>query len=57
MWDTDTLKEVKEKKSKEEGVAVNDVDLTHEGTRLDDDQQWWQTNALHSLHDIYMYKR
>ena len=58
VWDTDTTREVKEKKSKEEGVDVDDVDLTHRGTRLDDDQPWWQTDVFfyYSAH-ISMYKR
>ena len=57
MCDTDTIREVKEKKSKEEGVNVDDVDLTHGGRRLGDDQQWGQTDAFGYYVEIYMYKR
>ena len=56
MCETDTIREVKEKKSKAEGVNVDDVDLTHGGRRLDDDQQWVQTDAFGYV-EIYMYKR
>ena len=54
LLNTDTIREVKEKKSKEEGVDVDGVDLAHDGRRLDDDQQWWQTGVYS---DIYMYRR
>ena len=57
MLDTDTIREVKERKSKTEGVDVDDVDLTHRGRRLDDDQQWWRTDIFDSMSGIYMYKR
>ena len=57
MCETDTIREVKEKKSKEEGVNVDDVDLTHGGRRLGDDQQWGQTDAFGYYVEIYMYKR
>ena len=52
------VREMKERQSKEEGVDVDDVDLTHQGTRLDDDQQWWQTDVF-SYYDVYIhvYKR
>ena len=56
VCETDTIRGVKEKKSKEEGVNVDDVDLTYGGRRLDDDQQWWQTDAFGYV-KIYMYKR
>ena len=58
VCDTDTIREVKEKKSKEEGVNVDDVDLTHGGRRLDDDQQWGQIDVfLYYVEYLYMYKR
>ena len=49
------VREVKERKSKEEGVDADDVDLVDgfHGTRLDDDGQWWQTNNV----VLYMFKR
>ena len=57
-WDYSTVKELKERKSKKEGLDVTAVDLVHEGKRMDDDKQWWETGAF-DVYDftIYMYSR
>ena len=58
VWDTENVCQVKERKSKDEGVDADDVDLTHEGKRVDDNQQWSQTDAFRYFRmEIYMYKR
>ena len=59
MWDNDTVREVKESKSNEEGVDADDVDLALEGKRMDDNHQWQQTNVFDDadFRWIYMYRR
>ena len=54
VWDTGAVKEVKEKKSEEEGVDVDDMDIVLQGRRLDEDQQWWQAGVFdYAYFDMY----
>ena len=53
VMDTDMVREVTEKKIKEKGGEVEDVDVVCEGARLDVDQQWWQTSGNIRYIDIY----
>ena len=46
VFDYDTVRALKEIKSKREGLHADVVDLVYKDQTLDDDKQWWDTGVF-----------